>query len=116
MRMLLHILPLAVLAACSPAPIPQDPVQNLSPRAPSPGLIEDLLQGVLSPVGDLIKDILDKVTSAQSDEIGSKPVPCLESIDPCCKCTYQLSYYHSSSSSYDSQKIQTDVTDITYRV
>ncbi|KAF2466602.1 heme peroxidase [Lindgomyces ingoldianus] len=53
-------------------------------RSPAPGLIDDLLKGVLSPIGQLIKDILNGITSGQSGELSSKPLICLPSLDECC--------------------------------
>ena len=73
---------LALLATASPAPA----AEGLSVRTPTPGLIDDLLGGVLSIVGQLIKDILTGVKSAQSEEISSKPLICLNLVDPCCVC------------------------------
>ena len=80
---------LALLATATPAPAAV--VEGLSPRTPTPGLIDDLLGGVLSVVGQLIKDVLNGVKSAQSGEISSKPLICLSLVDPCCVCMCSLS-------------------------
>ncbi|KAF2176890.1 class II peroxidase [Zopfia rhizophila CBS 207.26] len=69
------LLSLAFLALASP----------LEPRAPSPGLIEDLLKGTPPAIGLLIKDVLDGVKSGQDGEISSKPAICLSTVDACCK-------------------------------
>ncbi|ORY04773.1 ligninase LG6 precursor [Clohesyomyces aquaticus] len=70
----LPLLSLICLAVASP----------LEPRAPVPGLIDALLNGVLSTIGQLIKDVLNGVKSAQSGEISTKPLICLSSVDKCC--------------------------------
>lgn len=54
----------------------------VEPREAAPGIIEDLLKGILTPVGQLIKDVLSGVKSGISGEISSKPLICL---DACCK-------------------------------
>jgi L-ascorbate peroxidase len=69
----------AMLATASPAM-----VADLSLRAPIPGLIDDLLGGALTLVGQTIKDVLTGLKSAQSGELTAKPVLCLTALDPCC--------------------------------
>lgn len=66
------LLSLAFLSLASP----------LEPRAP--GLIDNLLTGVLSGIPKLIKDILDATVSGLSDQISSKPLSC--ALDACCIC------------------------------
>lgn len=73
----LPLLSIAYLAVATP----------LDQREASPGLIDDLLGGLLSTVGQLIKDILTGVKSGISDEISSKPLLCLSAVDKCCICT-----------------------------
>jgi hypothetical protein len=58
----------------------------LEQREAAPGLIEDLLKGVLSTIEQQIKDIITGVKSAISDEISNKPAICLQSLDKCCVC------------------------------
>ncbi|PSN62739.1 heme peroxidase, partial [Corynespora cassiicola Philippines] len=70
----LPLLSLAFLAIASP----------LEQREAAPGLIEDLLTGVLNAITQLIKDILSGAKSGMSDEISSKPLICLSSLDVCC--------------------------------
>jgi len=68
------LLSLAFLALANPAPL----------EARTPGLIDDLLKGVLSGITKLIKDILDGTVSGIDNVVSSKPLLCL---DTCCKCT-----------------------------
>jgi hypothetical protein len=80
----LSLLSWALLAASSPAPIPQ--VSQPSPRAPVPRLTNDLRQAGLTDIEDLIRDILSGAQPGQSDEISNKPAICPDVIDPCCVC------------------------------
>lgn len=72
----LPFISLALLAIASP----------LEQREASPGLIEDLLKGTLNAVQQLIKDILSGAKSGITDEISSKPLVCLSTVDSCCPC------------------------------
>ncbi|KAF2197373.1 ligninase LG6 precursor [Delitschia confertaspora ATCC 74209] len=83
----LTVLSLGLLAAASPAAVPNvgSGTLQLAPRVPTPGLIDDLLGGITTEIGLLIKDILNGLKSAQSDELSSKPLTCLLGLDPCCK-------------------------------
>lgn len=74
----LPILPVTFLALASP----------LEQRLAAPGLIDDLLNGVLPEVGQLIKDVLAGVKSGIDNNKSNKPIICLPSIDACCACTY----------------------------
>jgi len=59
----------------------------LEQREAAPGLIDDLLTGLLGPVTQLIKDILTGVTSGVADSVISpKPLICLPALDKCCVC------------------------------
>jgi catalase (peroxidase I) len=79
------LLSLALIAFASPAPL----------EARAPGLIDDLLKGVLSGVTKLIKDILDGTVSGLDNVVASKPLLCLDS---CCKCnTLTISYSKSTT-------------------
>lgn len=78
LRLIFTLFSVALFAAATP----------LEAREPAPGLIEDLLKGTLTPIGQLIKDILSGVKSAISDEIESKPLICLSA---CCKCKTRTS-------------------------
>jgi hypothetical protein len=60
----------------------------LERREAAPGLVEDLLNGVLNPIQQLIKDIITGVKSGITDEISTKPLVCLQSLDSCCVCKY----------------------------
>ncbi|KAF1362402.1 heme peroxidase [Lizonia empirigonia] len=70
----LPLLSLTLLALASP----------LEQREAAPGLIDDLLKGVLSPIEQLIKDVLAGVKSGIDDNKSNKPVICLTAIDSCC--------------------------------
>lgn len=72
----LPLLSLAFLALASP----------LQQREPTPGLIEDLLNGKLPEIAQLIKDVLFGVKSA-IDNNKWKPPICPAFIDVCCPCT-----------------------------
>jgi hypothetical protein len=74
----LPLLALSFLAVATP----------LEHRAPAPGLIEDLLKGVLSTIGQLIKDVLNGVKSGINNDISNKPLICLSTLDKCCVCEY----------------------------
>ncbi|KAF1977244.1 ligninase LG6 precursor [Bimuria novae-zelandiae CBS 107.79] len=57
----------------------------LEPRKAHPGLIEDLLNGILTPILQSLKDILTGVKSGVADgEISAKPLICLSTLDKCC--------------------------------
>lgn len=58
----------------------------LQEREASPGLIDDLSKGILSPIEQILKDVLDGVKSAINNEISDKPLICLPALDPCCVC------------------------------
>lgn len=70
----LPVLLLASLIVASP----------LEQRAPQPGLILDLLNGVLNSMQQLIKNIVTGATSAIAGEISTKPLICIQSLDKCC--------------------------------
>lgn len=72
----LPILSVALLATASP-------LEPLEAREPAIGLVEDLLKGVLTPVGQLIGDVLSGAKSGIDNTIESKPLLCLNA---CCKC------------------------------
>ncbi|KAF2641323.1 ligninase LG6 precursor [Massarina eburnea CBS 473.64] len=72
----LPLLSLAFLVAAGP----------LDLREAAPGIIEDLLTGILNIVQQLIKDVLSGVKSGINDEISAKPLVCLTTLDPCCPC------------------------------
>lgn len=76
---LIHALPLlslSLLALAGP----------LEQRDPTPGLIDDLLNGILTAVGQLIKDVLSGAKSGIDNTISNKPLLCLQSVDACCVC------------------------------
>ncbi|KAJ4990785.1 peroxidase [Stagonosporopsis vannaccii] len=70
----LPLLSLTFLALASP----------LEQREAAPGLIDDLLKGVLSQVAQLIKDVLSGAKSGIDDFKNNKPLICLQTIDQCC--------------------------------
>ncbi|PVI07041.1 class II peroxidase [Periconia macrospinosa] len=70
-------LPLASLASLAVA----TPYET---REAAPGLIDDLLTGILNPMQQLIKDVLGGVKSGINDEISTKPLVCLTTLDSCC--------------------------------
>ncbi|KAF1956599.1 heme peroxidase [Byssothecium circinans] len=70
----LPLLSLAFLAAAGP----------LEQREAAPGLIDNLLTGILTPLEQTIKEVLGGVKSGINDEISSKPPLCLTAIDACC--------------------------------
>ncbi|EDU45873.1 KatG Catalase peroxidase I [Pyrenophora tritici-repentis] len=71
----LPILALSLLASAGP----------LETREPVPGIIDDILTGVLSGVGQLIKDVLSGAKSAIDDTKSNKPLICsLLTTDKCC--------------------------------
>ncbi|KAF2738347.1 ligninase LG6 precursor [Polyplosphaeria fusca] len=70
------LLSLASVAVASP--------HSLDSRKPAPGLIEDILGGALSVVGQLIKDVLSGAKSGIDNTISSKPLLCLSAVDKCC--------------------------------
>ncbi|KAH6637701.1 ligninase LG6 precursor [Boeremia exigua] len=53
-------------------------------REAAPGLIDDLLKGVLSPIAQLIKDVLAGTKSGIDDYKTNKPLICLSAVDSCC--------------------------------
>ncbi|KAF9701023.1 hypothetical protein EKO04_000851 [Ascochyta lentis] len=70
----LPFLSLTFLALASP----------LEQREAAPGLIDDLLRGILSQVQQLIKDVLAGAKSGIDNTKSNKPVVCLSVIDSCC--------------------------------
>lgn len=74
--LLLPLLSFTFLALASP----------LEQREAAPGLIDDLLKGVLSQVAQLIKDVLSGAKSGIDDFKDNKPIICLSAIDQCCTC------------------------------
>lgn len=76
---LIHALPLLSLALLTLA----GPLER---RDPTPGLIDDLLNGILSAVAQLIKDVLSGAKSGIDNNKSNKPALCLSSIDACCVC------------------------------
>ncbi|KAJ4300732.1 hypothetical protein N0V90_002820 [Kalmusia sp. IMI 367209] len=71
----LPLLSFALLAIATP----------LDPREAKPGIVEDLLNGVLNEIQQLIKDILTGAKSGVADGvISTKPLICLNSVDKCC--------------------------------
>jgi hypothetical protein len=78
------LLALPLLSLASPAF-----ATPLEQREAAPGLIDDLLTGVLDPILQTIKDILTGVKSGVADgEISSKPLICLSTVDKCCVCKH----------------------------
>ena len=78
---LLPVLALSLLASAGP----------LETRAPVPGIIDDILTGILSNVGQLIKDVLSGAKSAIDDTKSDKPLACsLLATDKCCVCKSTL--------------------------
>ena len=83
---LLPVLALSLLASAGP----------LETREPVPGIIDDILTGILSGVGQLIKDVLSGAKSAIDDTKSNKPITCsIFTTDKCCVCksTSQRSLY-----------------------
>lgn len=74
----LPLLSLAFLALASP----------LEQREATPGLIDDLLRGVLPEIAKLIKEVLAGVKSGIDNNKSNKPIVCLSAIDSCCACTF----------------------------
>ncbi|KAF3004816.1 hypothetical protein E8E13_003663 [Curvularia kusanoi] len=70
----LPLLSLTLLALAGP----------LQQREAAPGLIDDLLKGVLPEIAKLIKDVLTGVKSAIDNNKSNKPLLCIPSIDVCC--------------------------------
>ena len=60
----------------------------LEQREAAPGLIDDLLKGVLPELAKLIKDVLAGVKSGIDNNKSNKPIVCLSAIDSCCACTF----------------------------
>jgi hypothetical protein len=75
-RLVLPLLTLFLLVVASP----------LEQREAAPGIIEDLLKGVLPAVAQLIKDVLAGVKSAIDDTKSNKPLTCSLSSNKCCAC------------------------------
>lgn len=74
---LLPVLALSLLASAGP----------LETREPVPGIIDDILTGILSGVGQLIKDVLSGAKSAIDDTKSNKPITCsIFTTDKCCVC------------------------------
>lgn len=80
----LPLLSLTFLALASP----------LEQREAAPGLIDDLLKGVLSQIQQLIKDVLAGVKSGIDNNKSNKPVICLTAIDSCCACEHSFIYIY----------------------
>ncbi|CAA9962145.1 hypothetical protein CFE70_005547 [Pyrenophora teres f. teres 0-1] len=71
----LPILALSLLASAGP----------LETREPVPGIIDNILTGILSGVGQLIKDVLSGAKSAIDDTKSNKPLTCsFLATDKCC--------------------------------
>lgn len=64
----------------------------LEQREAAPGIIDDLIKGVLTEVGKLVKDVLSGAKSAIDNNKNNKPIICIPSIDVCCPCTLMPSY------------------------
>lgn len=80
------MLPKTILAA-SLAFAPLATANPLERREAQPGLIDELLTGVLTPITQLITDVLSGTTSAIDNGISKKPFTCslpLLSSDKCC--------------------------------
>lgn len=79
-KLILALLPLSstFLAVASP----------LEQREAAPGLIDDLLKGLLPAIPQLIKDVLTGVKSGIDNNKSNKPLICLSAIDSCCACTF----------------------------
>jgi L-ascorbate peroxidase len=78
-KVALPLLAFSVLSSATP----------LEQREAAPGPIEDLLKGILTPVTQLIKDVLNGAKSALDDTRSNKPVSCSMSLlkkDQCCIC------------------------------
>jgi hypothetical protein len=59
----------------------------LEKREPQPRLLDDLLNSIITPVTQLIKDVLDGTKSAIDDTRSNKPLTCsLLNADRCCVC------------------------------
>jgi hypothetical protein len=80
-RLVLPLLALSLLVAASP----------LEQREAAPGIIEDLLKGILTAVAQLIKDVLAGVKSAIDDDKSNKPLTCsILTSNKCCVCRFTL--------------------------
>jgi hypothetical protein len=75
-RLVLTVLTLSLFVVGSP----------LEQREAAPGIIEDLLKGVLTAIPQLIKDVLAGVKSAIDDTKSNKPLTCILSSNKCCVC------------------------------
>ncbi|KAF1837970.1 heme peroxidase [Decorospora gaudefroyi] len=73
-KLVLPLLTLSILAVANP----------LEQREAAPGILEDLLKGVLSPIAQLIKDVLAGAKSAIDDEKSNKPWSCRLLKTQCC--------------------------------
>ena len=78
----LPLLSLTFLALASP----------FEQREAAPGLIDDLLKGILSQVVQLIKDVLTGAKSGIDNNKSKKPIICLSAIDSCCACTFPFTH------------------------
>ena len=65
----------------------------LEQREAAPGLIDDLLKGILSQVAQVIKDVLAGVKSGIDENKSNKPIICLSATDSCCACTFAFSHF-----------------------
>ncbi|KAJ8118723.1 hypothetical protein OPT61_g330 [Boeremia exigua] len=74
LRKLILALPLLSLSLATP----------LEQREAAPGLIDELLNGALSPIAQLIKDILAGAKSGIDNNKSDKPLVCLSAVDSCC--------------------------------
>ncbi len=78
LRKLASALPLLTIVLASP----------LEQREAAPGLIDDLLKGILPPVAQIIKEVLSGAKSGIDNNKSNKPVVCLSAIDSCCVCKF----------------------------
>jgi len=74
LKLALPLLSILILALANP----------LERREAAPGLIDDLLTGILSGIQQLISDVLKGVKSAIDNTKQSKPLICLPLLDSCC--------------------------------
>lgn len=65
----------------------------LEQRGAAPGLIDDLLKGLLPEIAQLIKDVLTGVKSGIDNTKSNKPIVCLSAIDSCCACTFDGAHF-----------------------
>lgn len=85
----LHLLSPAVLAMPSSFAMPGSAMPQ--PKG-GPGLIENLLHGILNDVQTQIKDVLSKNQPGQDFNRSPKPVTCfVPGLDKCCVCKFSES-------------------------